>query len=488
MRIAAILFSLLIWVWPTLAAAQESYPWMAKRAGDWTLSNEQGQAICTISFKPVGEFTLMEQRGKAEPKNCPEPYSELNAWSMPDENTLWLQKGWRTPVQTRDQDNDGIFEGRYGKKKDNIRVRLVQATGEAAGRATTPTVQGPTQSIEAPPALFHASELLRGGWDIIDANKQRVCTLDFQPRRMGQKDSASTKYFLRGKERCPEPFNELDLWETPKPDQIFLFNNALSRAVFRGSDPDRDGIYDSNVDGAEYRLVPTQMARVQKFMRFHQQAGAQFQWSASVPDDNRHAGVYIFQALDGHVEDECRVVFDGRANRNTAGRIRAGRNCPPRLRQSVRWSVASGEGLILEARDGSAMIAKRAAPFPLAFELSRYKGPANDKNGITKWHITKVFGPGALDVEGNPRRVPDLAPQNVIGDWRLQTAEDRNCRVRLERDGRVNSTCASFWSTWRVENGELIIRSSTQTIFFRGALSGRNKITNMNDREEILSR
>ncbi len=458
---------------------------MAKRAGDWTLSDDQDQPICTITFQPVGEFTLTEGRGKAEPKDCPEPYSELSAWSMPDEKTLWLQKGWRTPVQTRDKDNDGVFDGRYGKKKDNIRVRLVQITGEAAGRATTPTVEGPAQSVEAPPALFHTSELLRGGWEILDANGQSVCVLDFQPRAIGQTDDTSGgKYRLTGKENCPAPFDRLDLWETPKRHQIFLFNNSLSRATFRGRDRDRDGVYEGEADGVAYSLVPQQIDRVQKYIRFHQQSD-QFRPPAN---PNHYAGVYIFQALSGDVRAECRVVLEPQRRRNGTGRINADPDCPERVRISERWSVASGDGVILDARDGTAMIATRVEPFPPVYEMRRHKGPTIDKSGVTEWHLTKVFGPGALDLDGNPRRVPDLAPQNVIGDWRLDTAEQRNCPVRLERDGRVNTRCASFWSNWRVENGELIIRSSTQTVFFRGALSGRDKITNLNDPREEMSR
>lgn len=485
MRIAAIIIGTMLSFWSGVATAQESYPWMAKRAGDWTLSNDQGQVICTINFAPVGEFTLTEHRGKATPQNCPAPYDALNAWSMPDEKTLWLQKGWRTPVQTRDTDNDGIFDGRYGKKKDNIRVSLVQATGEAAGRATTPTVEGPALSVEAPPALFHASELLRGEWTLTDANGQSVCVLDFQPRAIGQTDDTSGgKYSLTGKQACPEPFNKLDLWETPKRSQIFLFNNLLSRAVFRGRDPDLDGVYESEVDGVPYRLVPTQRDSVQKFIRFHQQSD-----QARLPtNDNHYAGVYVFQALDGKVKAECSVVLEPQRGREARGRIKTDGDCPQRLHESVRWSVGPADGVILEARDGTAMIAVRTEPFPPVFDMRRHTGPTLDKNGITDWHLTKVFGPGALDINGNPRRIPDLAPQNVIGEWRLDTAEERNCRLRLERSGRVNSMCASFWSNWRVENGELIIRSSTQTVFFRGALSGRDRITNLNNPNELMYR
>lgn len=500
-----LIFALGIAVTAPALAQDNSYPWMKDRSGEWTIVDDAGQDICVVTLKPVPEFTLDDGAGNIDASACPAPYNEVKKWRMPDPDYLYFQKGWSTPFQGKDPDGDGVFEGRFGKKRDNLNVTLVQTTGAAAGRASIVPVQAAAPVEEVPP-IFHLSSLMDGQWRIENGMGQTVCKMFMHSRKPSQtKDTSGGKYNITRDPSCVAPFDNISLWEAPDHNDVFIFNNSFSRAKYRASDKDGDGTYEGLVGEAYFRMIPDTPDRVRKYQALSNPGHGAWDASTRRPGPKSRIGTYEFREAGVYeLEYDCQIDLEFEPQRRQMGVIpnpnqtaqqpdegivRVDGNCPDRIRRSTHWSFRPGVGFVLSANDGTALRGVEIESYPKTLELKRFEGPDLDIPHPREWHLIKITGKGSVDVFGNERPIAQVTAPTVLGEWLLNNADVSDCVIELQPNGRIPRTfCGGFYAFWRVENGRLIILSNTQTPLFEGVISSTGRISNIDDPRETLVR
>ncbi|MEM1087849.1 MAG: hypothetical protein AAGH90_08970 [Pseudomonadota bacterium] len=467
--------------------------WTEKYAGPWAVIDINDNEVCRIEFKPT-KTTGMQIVGEQplDASACPAPFNELKRWEMPVDGELILHKSiFSAPYKGTDADGDGTFTGHYGRKRQENMYRLTPRFGAALETRAAEVEEALSYDQDFTRPILYSSDLLAQKWTISETGGAPICDLIFdrQAKEDTERDTGGRNTLARG--NCPAPFDKLGEWSAPRTFQIGMHNGGLfTGTAFLFRDPDENGIYEVEKDGAAYTLTPTDISKAKNYQALERGYGPTWARTRPHASDQVVGEWLLLEKKNGRLLSECRIRMDRFADRSgrglDKGSFEAGPDCPPRLQQSSTWTREAGTGFIIQGDDGTALKPRGVSTFPTIWRLVGHKSPGMVDDRM--WIMHKMSGWGAIGDDGLPLKERKAVAANVAGEWRYVDGQGQDCTVTLRKGGDVGRSCAAFWSNWTLENGRLIITGSFDTVFFDGTPRGTDEFVNRENSSERLTR